>query len=166
MDRKIYLVAFIAVLSGLGAIIIWASTPAASPGIKVGDVAVDFTALDPTGTKITLASMKGKSVVIDFMTSNCPACLEQAKQLGLVKQRSDLVIFSVVLDSQMTAEGLSEMVKTHGVTWVLGWSPPAGAAYKVNVVPTVLIIDPEGVIRYKGTYTTAGQIESILISFR
>jgi peroxiredoxin len=166
MDRKIYMIALIGVASCLGAIVIWASTPSISLGVKQGDAAIDFTVLDSTDKRISLSNLKGKTVIIDFMTSNCPACLEQIKQLKLVKQGESVVILSILLDQQSTGVELAELAKTHSITWILGWGPQAGATYKVNVVPTVLVVDPNGVIRYRGTYTTAATLESIIAGIR
>ena len=38
----------------------------------------------------------------------------------------------------------------------------AGIAYKVNAVPTVLVIDKEGIIRYRGFYTELSQLQQMI----
>jgi hypothetical protein len=40
----------------------------------------------------------------------------------------------------------------------------AGGVYQVNAIPTILFVDEEGVIRYRGFFTTLNQFEQLLQS--
>jgi thiol-disulfide isomerase/thioredoxin len=130
-------------------------------GISVGDKAVNmsFTTID--GATFDLNGQKGKIVVVDFITTSCPICVDEFKVLEQLANNSRITLVTVNLDKS-TSDDLQMFALSQGIVWRLGSSQQAGIDYEVSGVPTVLVIDKEGVIRYRGYYTSLSKIEQII----
>jgi thiol-disulfide isomerase/thioredoxin len=130
-------------------------------GIAVGDTAVNlkFTTID--GSTFNLGDKRGKMVVVDFTTTSCPVCVEELKVLKQLQSDESLVLVSVNVDSASLAD-LQLFASHYELSWDVGNSQQAGVDYKVSGVPTLLVIDRSGVIRYRGYYTDLEQLVHII----
>lgn len=119
-------------------------------GVAVGDEAPDFSLSDPEGKNISLSSLRGKYVLIDFWASWCGPCrMENPNVVRMYNKYKDkgFAIYGVSLDDNKSAwVGAIEKDKltwTHG-SELLKWNSPTAQAYGVNGIPATFLLDKEG----------------------
>jgi len=157
-----YTLALIAVLIlGTAGLYLFITSNTVATGTSVGDRAVNirFTSID--GATFDLNEHRGKVVVVDFITTSCPVCVEEFNVLHQLSADSSVTLVSVNLDKTGVSD-LQLFALSHGIDWRLGSSQQAGIDYEVSGVPTVMVIDKEGVIRYRGYYTSLTQLEQLI----
>jgi thiol-disulfide isomerase/thioredoxin len=111
--------------------------------------APDFTLKDLTGKKWRLAELKGKTVVLNFWFTTCPACIQEMPKLnqlaGSYKDRP--VIFLALGRDDATAINRFLKVRPFAYTHLQN-ADSVGDIYRVNSYPTSMVIDTKGVIRF------------------
>ena len=130
-------------------------------------LAPDFTLPKVNGGFVTLSSLQGRVVVLDFMATWCGPCtaeLEHLKEIDNLYSSSEVVILSIDVDSDEDETILSPYISDHGITWSVlmdtsGVSSQPG--YDASAIPTLVIIDQDGYIQFRHVGTTDS---SILIS--
>ena len=119
----------------------------------VGHEAPDFELMTPAGEKIKLSSLRGKYVLVDFWASWCRPCRAKMKELKEVYpklQKKGIIVCSISLDEKR--EQWEKATREDGIVWAntCDLKPfrtnEIAAAYKVTSVPTLFVIDPQGVI--------------------
>lgn len=115
--------------------------------------APDFELPDQNGKKIKLSSFRGKYVLLDFWASWCAPCRKKNKELNQYYpqlKEKNIEVISVSLDENR--DKWLEAVSFDNISW-LQLSDPSGfkesdtrKAYKIEQIPTVFLIDPEGII--------------------
>ena len=153
--------AFVLITGGL---LFFLNSNTAASGIAVGDNAVNikFTSVD--GSTFNLGEQRGKVVVVDFITTSCSVCVEEFKVLKQLESDSRIKLVSVNLDSTSLAD-LQQFATYYGLSWVVGSSQQSGVDYKVSGVPTLLVIDKGGVIRFRGYYTNLEQLDQVISQY-
>ena len=161
-------------LAGFGCIALAAATVAASAGPsgwnptpKVGEAAPAFTAVDTRGTSHSLASYRGKWVVLEWFNHGCPYVRKhytpvngvgntQAMQQEYTKRG---VVWLAVVSSAPGKQGYTSAAEADALTREKGAAPTAvirdtsgtlGRLYAARNTPQYAIIDPQGVLRYAG----------------
>lgn len=121
----------------------WAAPPA-RPGLEVKTI---------DGKALQVEQLKGRVVVLDFMTTVCPSC--KAASEGLQRLHAELGRkgfrpVGIALNVGTPAE-LRGYAKQHGVTFTLGTAPRESvAAYLQHppgqpfLVPTLVLLDRRG----------------------
>ena len=129
-----------------------------------GQAAPDFSVNDIDGNEFTLSENQGKVVVLDIMTLSCSACKLQMKHLQAIFSRytqDELAIVTISIDSKDSAGEIDSYRSQYGDNWTFARDTDGVAnKYKVSYIPTIVIIDKEGVIRYWG----AGEISAPRLS--
>lgn len=124
------------------------------PPARAG-LAPDFTLADLAGRQVTLSSLRGRPVLVNFFATWCPPCraeLPELQQLWTDKPGC-LAVLGVVLDSG-DASTVAQFARERGLGYPLLMDDgTAGVAYRVAGIPHSVLIDPEG--RLVGTFEGA-----------
>lgn len=120
--------------------------------VEPGQPAPDITLNDTLGNPISLSSLKGKYVLIDFWASWCGPC--RAESPNLVKAYTEFKdkgfeIYGVSLDKDKIK--WTQAIQTDKLTWIhvsdlKGWLCAPAKVYGVNSIPHSVLIDKEGII--------------------
>lgn len=112
-----------------------------------------FTALD--GTKIDLADMRGKVVLIDFWNTRCAPCIKEMPFVQTMYDKYKSQGFEVIglaANGDESKEQVLKILKKTGATWPQRLDKGTDATvsyhglYKINSLPTVWLLDKEGKI--------------------
>jgi len=148
MDRRVIAALFVLAVAAAAAYMWWNfASQRFEEGVTVGKRAVDIEVPGLDQTRFVLSDHRGEVVIIDFMTIWCPGCEAQIEVFkGLEGVDVTIASINVDVNSQPSAEWAAE----RGVNWFVGSFPEAGRTYDISYVPTVIVIDRGGVIRYRG----------------
>ncbi|RPE12400.1 AhpC/TSA family protein [Chitinophaga lutea] len=122
--------------------------------VSIGAVAPAFTQNDPEGKPVSLASFRGKYVLIDFWASWCGPC--RAENPHVVKAYNEykdknFTILGVSLDQPDAKDKWLKAIADDNLTWtqvsdLAFWDNAAAKLYAVRSIPQNFLIDPNGVI--------------------
>ena len=121
--------------------------------VKVGDMAPDFEMKLPNGESVTLSSLRGKVVMLQFTASWCGVCRKEMphieKEIWTKHQNNpNFQLFGI--DREEPIEKINELIEKTGVTYPIGLDPDAGIftlfAKKEAGITRNVIIDKDGKI--------------------
>ena len=131
-------------------------------GIEVGDRAPELVYASPDGENLSLSSLRGKVVLIDFWASWCAPCRRENPNLvKTYKQFRDksflngegFEIYGVSLDKDkrawMDAIRADNLMWEYHVSDLKGAASEPGAIYNIMAIPANLLIDGDGIILAK-----------------
>lgn len=150
-------IAALAVIAGVLAFsgILVKQTPGASVIVVsrnplIDKPAPDFSLQTIDGQTVSLSSLRGRPVIVNFWASWCVPCREEFPLLASAYQKysgDGLEILGVIYnDGPQTA---SAFARSYGATWPLLTDPNQSAwtAFRNSVVPISYYIDRDGIVR-------------------
>lgn len=133
--KKAVLIALVLLALGLTLILIEDSPP-------------DFTVVDAYGQPFKLSEHRGEVVVLEFMFTTCPSCLNQTEYFKSVTAdygESELTIISITVIQSDSDSVLRQYSESHGANWTFARdSENLVEAYDVWSVPHMIFIDRSG----------------------
>lgn len=113
-------------------------------------IAPDFTLKDIDGNEFTLSELKGNSVALVFWTSWWPSCKAEMPVLREVHEEmkdENVKIIGINLIYNDTIKDVLNVIETDKITFpILFDEGSASVAYGIRSIPTVVIIDKEGIV--------------------
>ena len=131
--------------------------------------APDFSFTSLQGEYISLEDLKGKVVVLDFWGTWCPPCVESVPELrNLNKKYSKEPSFMLIgISSDADDQVWRDFTEKNRMVWpqYRDRDRKIQNAFRIRAYPTYIIIDHEGIVRFKSTgysWTRAGNLDEAI----
>lgn len=122
-------------------------------GIFPGDRAYDFTLLDKEGNEISLSSLKGKVIFLNFWASWCGPCKAEMPHMQKVHEDyedEDIVILAVNVTAaeKNGVDDVNTYLEENKFTFPVLYDKDGSVAtqYRVRAFPTTYILNKDGII--------------------
>ena len=138
--------------------------PDAKPA--AGDRLLDFGVYTLEGQKTNLSdAIKGKVAVIKFGASWCPYCTKEIPHLNRLAAAYPKDLVAVIdINLQEDLKTAQAYAKKSEVAYTMLLDPrgTGAAIYNISSIPVTLIAGPDGMIAYRGEYSTFNQMDAVV----
>jgi peroxiredoxin len=140
-------------------------SPAYPLNVEIGKPVPAISLPNIEGEMVSLAGFRGKIVLLSFWASWCPRCEEELTFLqGVYKTSPDIVVLAINQESQNISKAHIERIKRTLRDWKIDFpvlidkSLEAWTTFSINALPTSIIIDKNGIVRFaEANYYWASQ---------
>ncbi len=119
----------------------------------VGRTAPNFSMADTAGVSVSLATYRGKYVLLDFWGHWCGPCIESMPKLKAMRtQYADrLAIIGVALEGPREAAKWKQSIRSNQLAWpqlseLKGAESPVLKRYNITAFPTYMLLDRQGMV--------------------
>lgn len=139
-----------------------------SQGTRIGDTAPDFELPSLEGQSISLSSLQGKPVLLNFWATWCPPCREEMPYLQNIHQKwSGMGLKILAIDVGESSSTAREFIEERAFTFMVLLDTDQRVAlekYNVRNIPTSYFIDKNGKIQgiKIGAFSGEAEIEEHL----
>ena len=123
--------------------------------VEVGKAVPDVTLPTIDGENVTLSSYRGKILLLAFWASWCPRCVEELTFLqGIYKMSPDISVLAINQESQNISRAhidrIRKTLKESKIDFpvLIDRNLDAWNAFCINALPTSVIVDPKGTVRF------------------
>jgi len=121
---------------------------------QVGDQAPDYAARTIDGSPVTLASLRGSTVLLNVWATWCHPCREELpdlQRLHTAHAAQGLRVVGVSVDERGETAAVRDFAREYGVTYDI-WLDPAQAVsstFATVGVPTTVLVDRNGTLLWR-----------------
>lgn len=123
------------------------------PSEWIGKPAPEFEVQDLKGEELSLEKYKGHVVLLDFWATWCGPCIAELPNVKKVYEKYKDQKFQIIgISLDRAQKPLETMIEKDGLSWVHHWDQGGQIAnqYKVTGIPSMFLLDGQGVIRKAG----------------
>lgn len=145
-----------------------AAMPGAAAVGSLGHAAPDFVLPAALGNNVRLSEYRGQPVILSFWSSRCSLCARQLAALDRyygTYRSSGLIVLAVGVDDD--AQHAQDYARAHTTAFplLLDQAKAVSRAYGIERLPTTVLIDRGGVVRFLHSDDSAGD-ESYVAQIR
>ena len=121
--------------------------------VEINEPAPDFKLTDLDGETVQLSQLRGKIVILNFWSCECPHSERTDRQLMamFVQWRDEVVLLSVAANRIETPPAMAEAARNrHLPAVLLDMEHSVADLYEAQTTPQVFVIDRDGILRYSG----------------
>jgi peroxiredoxin len=139
------------------------SGPAAQASPAIGEIAPAFTAKDTKGNDVSLDSLRGKTVVLEWTNHQCPYVVKHYGAGNMQKLQADAaadgVVWISIISSEPGSQGHVSPAQADQLTdsraakpahMIIDEAGVIGRKYEARTTPHMFVIDPEGKLAFMG----------------
>jgi peroxiredoxin len=164
MNKRLIAILVVILTAGL---VITGCTAGPEPTATVGNVAPDFQLQNLDGQSITLSSLKGNPVLINFWATWCQPCASEMPYLQEIHNEwSDKGLIVLAINWGESASEVEQFLQAHNLSLpvLLDTKKVVAEKYGIRAFPTTFFINKDGIIQAKiiGAFPDKAAIESRL----
>lgn len=165
-QRSPFLYLAIVLVASVAGYLVWFNffqpEPSDEIGINFGNRILDQEIAGIETGSVKFSDYEGSILIIDFMAPWCAPCKDQIPILHEVDSIPGVEVITINVDPNYNMTFLQGFGEEEGIHWFFGHAPFTALDFEVSAIPTVIVVDREGVIVYRGYFTGAKDFERVL----